>query len=358
MIQINAKLYLVFKKVNRMKIFSFIASMILSVNLYANTAASIEDLQRMIQIEGLTGLVHGADHEHGFYTFTWNHPQDFFNRFHLSMTTQKSEVKAMFANIERGDKVWVKGDLPIEKGQPHLDIFEMKIIQKYNPTMEAPAGEFERKVILPDDLLNKSEIEVMVHAVEAQGRVLVLEYADTIIPMIVTRPELSKDLFRGDWIKVKYVVKQSEESDRPTHLQLDVKNTTPETPPLTIIDKISRLNGQEVNYEGRLVLFPKSPTINMDVWAVEQLGPMGANRYFTLVNFKPNDNGEMEELNKIGTKLKSQWDLFPQGVSKGRNKYIHTQLRVRANGKVTIIDQGQANAQIHLTSDNIEVIHP
>ena len=48
----------------------------------------------------------------------------------------------------------------------------------------------------------------LVHAVVDEGRVLVLEYKDAIVPMISRNKSLTEHLYRGDRVTVQYTVRQ------------------------------------------------------------------------------------------------------------------------------------------------------
>ena len=61
-------------------------------------------------------------------------------------------------------------------------------------------------VNLPSDIQNKTDIVVKVHAVVDNGNVLMVEYKDTNIPVIVQEPDRVKDFFRGDKLRIHYTI--------------------------------------------------------------------------------------------------------------------------------------------------------
>lgn len=313
----------------------------------------LDDISTKLANEGLTGLMHGARPERGLYVFVYHTPGNFFERHYISVIPSKKEHRELLATLDHGDRVHVKGELiAVDTAQPHLRLSEIKLEKAWEPNIVAPAGEFHPEAALPQELKNKHEINAMVHAVRGEGTIVVLEYKDAIVPMVVEEPSFTKDLFRGDRIKVQFELQGS--PGRPTHISLDT-DTKDGKNPVEVLDSINSLHDKIITMEGQLVLFPASPTINRDVWAVENKGGDGTARYFTLVNFEQDANEEFSNLEKIGEKLQAAWSAHPDTIFHGRNKYINTGITVKATGRVSIADPGQANAQIHLTADAIEV---
>lgn len=297
----------------------------------------------------IRGIIHGADHRRGSYVFTFVKGY-FFNRLNLSMIPDfKSSLtpdilKRDFESLNRGDQIEVtEARLRVRGKQPHLEVVSFQVLKRFNPGVSSPAGKFERSTALGKLLQGKTEIVALVHAIEGEGRVLVLEYKDAVFPMIVPRKRarFSKDLYRGDLVRIQFEVKQS--PGRPSHVIL--ADEVGGVSPVTMLDSAKALHGKKTTIEGRLVLFPKSPTINRDIYAIEQMLPGDPEkklaRYFTLVNFTSAD-----VFNGILTRAKKYFESVPQAVRQGRNKYIHEQVRVKATGSLNVVSPNQANAQI------------
>ena len=123
---------------------------------------------------------------------------------------------------------------------------------------------------------------------------------------------------------------------------------------MTLLDAISTLHEKSLSLSGTLVLFPRSPVISMDVWAIQVEGLGGMSRYFTLVNFTEED-GEFKELKKIDARLREFWNQNPGGVYKGRNKYLNLKVKIKVSGTANIISPRQANPQIELTAKDINL---
>ncbi|HEX4922787.1 MAG TPA: hypothetical protein VFV50_01835 [Bdellovibrionales bacterium] len=320
--------------------------------LHAQEAAEtpLQKIEKQLQTEGLTGLVHGADHDRGLYVFAYHLPGDFFARYNLSLTTKSVELKKLLRTLGRNDRIFVKGKFGgQETPQPHIVATEIQVLKKNDNALEAPAGSWQKEVKLPEGLANLTEIVVQVHAIAGEGQVLVIEYRDAIIPVVVAPAQArwTRDLYRGDVIRIRFEIQES--PGRPTHL---VMKPMSEQKPFDMLQRLVERHNKVMTITGRLVLFPKSPTISRDIWAVEEQLAEGLTRYLTLVNFTET-NGQLEEWDKIDKKLRALWNEHKSSVFEGRNKYINLAVTIKATGTVTVFDANQANAQIHLTADKL-----
>jgi len=310
------------------------------------------EIIKQLEATGLTGLMHGVDPDRGLYVFNYNVPGDFFKRFEFSVLPTSEAQLALLKTLRRGDRVFLKGYLGAQPTpQPHVYVQEFKLLEKYDPGVDAPAGRHSRDTQLPEDLKNKTDFVGQVHAVIAGGAVVVVEYKETIIPLVVTETEFTQDLFRGDLIRVYFVIQTS--PGRPAHVVLKSSQALGKAP-IEVLERLVDRNSTTKTLIGRLVLFPKSPTISRDVWAIEEDLGYGLARYSTLVNFTAVDD-KLPELNRIDAKLRAFWNSKPEGVFEGRNKFIHTEIRIRATGVVTVFMPNQANAQLNLTADDIQL---
>jgi hypothetical protein len=102
------------------------------------------------------------------------------------------------------------------------------------------------------------------------------------------------------------------------------------------------LHGKPADLEGALVLFPQSPQVRFNVFAVLQELPGGLKRQFTLADFT-----SPAVFADIRAKLQAAWDAAPAAVS-GRNKLVSQSVRVRVKGTFNEVDTSQANVQILL----------
>jgi hypothetical protein len=295
--------------------------------------------------EPVEGEMHGVYPELQQYVFTYRAPGNFFEFVEVSLVPPNPAMAASLAELRRHDRVRIQGQiLQNPSPQMHVELSSMELVKAWEPVPDMPDYDYEAK--LPWDLDGRTEALFLVHAVHADGTVLVVEYRDVVLPVFVSRPELARDLARNDVVRLHYVIRN--EPDRPMHLELaDVEQ------PIEVVDSIVALHGQPASVEGPLVLFPKSPQVKFNVFAVLQELPGQTRRQYTLANF------ESEETFKaIREKLQAAWDSSgPDGFVSGRNKLINTRIRVRATGTFNEIDPNQANAQILLAGpDSLEIV--
>lgn len=293
------------------------------------------------------GEIHGAYPDLDLYVFTYRDPQNFFDFVEVSLLAATPEVDAKLKGLRRHDRVRIEGAVADNRSQQmHVEVRSLDVVREYEPSPAIPR--YEHQASIPDDLRGKDRELFLVHAVNADGAVLVVEHADVVLPVYVRRPELTRDLARNDVVRLHYEIRTR--PDRPVHLELrDVER------PVEIVDSITALHGQPATLEGPLVLFPLSPQVIFNVFAVLQELPGNARRQFTLVNFD-----DPATFAAIRDKLQAAWDAAgPDAAVSGRNKLVSTKVRVRVSGTFNQIDPNQANAQIVLAGpDSLEIIGP
>lgn len=291
------------------------------------------------------GEIHGAYPDLDLYVFTYRAPENFFEFVHISLIAPDEALARSLRELRRHDRVRIEGAvLDSRSSQLHVELSALEVVENYEPRPAIPDYDYEATV--PDDLLGQDNALFLVHAVHAEGRVLVVEHRDVILPLFVRRPDLTRALARNDVVRLFYEIRPY--PDRPVHLELaDVEQ------PIEIVDSVTALHGQPADVEGPLVLFPDSPQVAFNVFAVLQELPGAHRRQYTLVNFESAD-----AFQAIREKLQAAWDASdPSTVMSGRNKLISTSVRVRATGTFNQVDANQANAQIVLEGpDAIEVM--
>lgn len=321
---------------------------ILSLGLLLSACAhavDIREVERKLTTTGAEGWVHGSSPSQGLYVFTYRNPKDFFDFIEMSLVATKPEIQKQLEALGRHDQVRIKGEfLDNPSPQKHIDVASVEVIKKFVTPYPVPAYEHEARV--PDELLNKTSATFLVHAVHQDGHILVVEYKDTVLPIWVRNGELTKNLFRGDVVQLSFSI-QSHPS-QPTHLRID--EAAPQA--VQLVESIRAKHGKPGTVEGKLVLFPKSPEIMFNVFAVLEELPSGLTRQYTLVNF---DNPDT--FTKIRAKLQAAWDKYPGAYTNGRNKLLSSRVRVKATGTFNEIDPNQANPQILLSSpDSVEIL--
>ncbi|HEX5046357.1 MAG TPA: hypothetical protein VFX89_04490 [Gammaproteobacteria bacterium] len=293
----------------------------------------------------LEGEIHGAYPDLNLYVLSYRNPKDFFDYVDVSLIAASPEVAAELAELHRHDRVRIEGSLADNRSQQrHVEVRSLDVVTKYEASPAIPP--YEHQASIPDELAGKDNELFLVHAVNAGGAVLVVERKDGVLPVYVRRPELTRDLARNDVVRLHYVIRAR--PNRPVHLELaDVER------PVEVVDSITALHGKPAMIEGPLVLFPKSPQVLFNVFAVLQELPGDAHRQFTLANFDDPDT-----FTAIRNKLQAAWDAAGPGAAvSGRNKLVSTKVRVRVTGTYNQIDPNQANAQIVLSGpDAIEIV--
>ena len=298
---------------------------------------SIESLSKELTDSGLIGRIHGAAGESQMFVMAVREPTNFFSHREFSLIPQDESTQETLNGLNRHDLVCVRGDLLANPSpQQHITLDSVRILEPWTqPEGFAP---YERPTALPSELKTQTNLVGKVHAIGEDGKILVVGYQDLVLPIYVSATEYTKNLYRGDIIKLNYQIQQNPQ--RPLHLQLD---TTVEQP-LKVIDAIASWNEQSQTLMGSLVKFPQSPQLKFDVYAME-VDTQGIKRYFTLINFE-----NMAEFEKIRQKLARIWDDNATTAVAGRNMLINPEVTIEATGLASIISPEQANPQILLDS--------
>jgi len=313
----------------------------LSLSSYAATEPTPEDYQAMSDAlkseKGLVAEVHGGDIEHGMFVLVWRDKKDFFKFVQLPLTGRNEEAKKILSQVHRHDVVRVKGEFDefLERGQRHIDVDSLEIVKKFEGGYP-DLPEFQHSVKLPDDLKGIKEIIAKVHAVTPDGQVLVIEYIDTIIPVIVQEKDKVKNLLKGDKIKIQFSI--SPYPVTPVHLMLNKGSDS-----LQVLKPIQSIDKQEMDTCGSLVLFVESPDIRFNVFAMESDIGDGYSWAYTLLN--PDDDDIFAALRR---KMQDAWDANKSGIHRGRNYYYNPQIKVCAKGQGNDEDPAQANPQIFI----------
>lgn len=314
----------------------------LSLPLFADF--NLEKIEEQLKTEGLVGEVHGSSAPNSLFVFTLRNPQNFFEHLEFPLTSTLESVQQQLKTLSRHDRVKVKGHF-IKNSAPirHIQADEITLIKKYENNLPVPPYEYQG---VPQELIGKTELIGKVHAVADEGRILVLEYKDIVVPVYIRDAKWTKDLFRNDKVRVKYLVRKKPQE--PTHLMLDPKAENP----LVVTDRMVDWHGKAGSIEGYLILFPKSPQVIFNVFALQVKDADGVNREFTLVNF---DDPKVFEA--IRARLQTLWDTNPGKIENARNKFINWKVKLKATGTFNVVDPGQANPQVLLQGpENLEVV--
>ncbi|EDM77880.1 hypothetical protein PPSIR1_01597 [Plesiocystis pacifica SIR-1] len=303
-----------------------------------------DGLEAALQGEGLVGWMHASVPEAGLFVFTYRKPGDFFAYVDLPLAPTKESYAAL-AELSRHDEVRLYGSF-VGNGasKPHVRVSKVELVEAYASAYETPA--YARELSLPEGLLEETEIVAKVHAVGGEGSVLVLEWQDAVVPVRVSRPELVNDLWRND--KVRVAVAPAPYPGKPAHWLLD----TEAAQPLELLERVAEHHGEPTTLRGRLVLFPKSPQIIFDIYALQVEDADGIRRNYTLVNFE-----DMDAFEAIRGRLGEIWAASPEAAVNGRNKLVKPGLELEVQGILNVVSPAQANPQLLLDSpDSIRVL--
>ncbi len=298
----------------------------------AYTGLNINQLEKELTTTGLIGRIHGAYPDERLFVLSVREPDNFFSHLEFSLIGADGETTKELGKSQRHDLVCVRGKfIKNPSPQKHIKVKSMAILE--SPMAKEDLAPYKRQVTLPEELRNKNSFIGKVHAIAGEGKILVVEYKDAVIPIYIKSPDISKDLYRGDIVEIGYRIQKKPE--HPTHLQLQS---------LQVLSSLVKWHGQEKELTGTLVKFPKSPQVQFDVYAME-VDTQGVKRYFTLVNFE-----NQEVFKAIRDKLAQIWDSQEATAQLGRNVLINPAIQIKARGKINMVAQDQANPQILLTS--------
>jgi hypothetical protein len=302
----------------------------------------IPALSKLLVAGQLPGRVHAAVPDRSMYVFTYfRNPKDVFVTANFPMTPGNPAVAQRLAEVKRHDALLIKGSF-IDNLAPirHIRIDDFQITSVYQAD-ETPAKR-PYATRIPEDLPEAGRAHRhligKVHAVADEGRILVIEYGDAVVPVFVKDPKLTEKLYRNDKIRIAFTL--PEKPPRPQHLWLDMNDPKP----LELVEGLVARHGQPVDLEGVLVRYPLSPQLTSEVYALEVIDGDNVFRDYTLLNFDP------AIFKAIRAKLAAAWKSRPGEGVDGRNKLVNRQIRVRAKGTFNLVARNQANAQILLDS--------
>ncbi len=293
------------------------------------------NLSQELTNTGLIGRIHGAAATSQMFVMSVREPTNFFSHREFSLIPQAPETQNTLNQLHRHDLVCIQGDLITNSSpQKHIALNSIQVIEPWaQPEGFAP---YQRQSDIPNELNQQTSLTGKVHAIGADGKILVIGYQDTVIPIFVSATEYTQGLYRGDIVKLTYKIQ--EHPQRPVHLQLD----TTAQQPLEVVDAIATWHEQPQTLTGSLVKFPQSPQLKFDVYAME-VETQGIKRHFTLINFE-----NMAEFQNIRQKLAKIWDKNAATAISGRNMLINPEVTIEATGIGNITSPEQANPQILL----------
>ncbi len=313
------------------RLLSLLALLTFAPNAFAVDLVQIE---KDLNSSGIKGTIHGAVQSQGLFVFSFRNPTDFFDHVEMSLVSEDAELTKKMSALNRHDIVMIKGKfLKNPSPQVHILLSSLEMVKKFDSGF--PVEPYRHEAKIPEELLNLQTANFLVHAIAGEGHILVAEYKDSIVPFFVKNAELTKNLWRNDLVQLNFRVKQN--PGQPTHLALNES----EPNALKVLESIKSLHDKPASIEGALVMFPKSPEIIFNVFAVDQPLKDGLKRQFTIVNFE--DPALFKQVREL---LQAAWDKPGNTYSNGRNKLISNTVRVRITGTFNEVSASQANPQI------------
>lgn len=302
---------------------------------------------RALETDGLPGWIHGSVPERHVWVFTYRKPNDFFSSIDLSVVPATEVIARALSQLGRHDRVEIRGTVLRKTPPIHVRVDAVRVVETWRGRSTLPAERSVRP--FPEALETPGDVVARVHAVgDMDGPMLVVDVLDTVVPVRVPDASELEGLYRGDIVRMTYVIATHPKA--PTHWELD-RNAED---PLEILDAIVAGHGAPIEKVGALVLFPQSPQIAFDVYALQSMDAHGIAREYTLVNF---DDPAM--FSAIREKLAKAWREHAGTATHGRNKEVNPTLCVRATGIKNVVAPNQANPQILLDSpDDLEFFDP
>lgn len=319
-------------------------------------------ITKQLSTEGLRGYMHGVVLFEDQFVFTYrsedpNDPMAFFQAEEFSLIPATATIKAQLQALHRHDKIILKGTL-LPNGSPfrHILVENLDLLEPY-PHQNSYDYEVEPEVFQNQDQVN---LLTKVHAIVHDGKGLILEWRDLILPVKVHPqhvPEVAT-LYRNDKLVASLRIERV--PGRPLHFSTDPE----QAPALEIIDPIQNCHGKATTLEGVLVMYKKSPQINRDIFAVRIQDANGIVRNFTFfphVDFSAPDANKvfMDLFEAFQTKANKAWTSQIADAEEGRNHLLNRKIKVSVQGTMNIISKSQANPQIYIKNpDDLQLSIP
>lgn len=318
--------------------------LILFLGLFSMFTRADVDLNKVSAALKTTGIkveIHGSSTDSKLFVATYRNPDNFFENAQFPLVTEDAKIMEQIRNTKRHQYFLIKGDFLDNKAPiKHIGVTSMELVKDYASELDHMPYTYKGDVM---DLLKMTEFTGRVHAVGNDGKMLVMEYKDRIMPVVVMEPatvEFAKNLYRGDLIKIKFNVRG--EPETPTHLSVRKQSQLgTNEKPIEVIESLVAHHGEPITKSGVLVKFPKSPQINFNIYALLVEDSVGSSIQFTLTNLE-----KPEVFMKVREKLENFWNANAGTIENDRNKMINRKIIVTAKGTYNMIDRGQANPQI------------
>lgn len=325
------------------------AESIQSQDLYKLFAEELKSPQG-VQVE-----IHGADHQNGLYAISYR-PKNFFDFVIISLQADYTaptfaDVKSKLATLRRHDFIQIRGDENsfVVSSQNHIMVKDLTILSKFSSSYDSLVDSYTHTTDVAALVKGKTSLIVKVHASLVDGKVLMVESGDANIPVVVKNNALTRDLYRGDKVELNFTVQQYPSS--PVHLVLNNSLDA-----VKMLDSVAKVHGLPQDRCGELVMFPKSPQVLFNVFALKSDIGDGFFRTFTLINFE-----DATLFQALREKMQKVWDENLSTMVAGRNYFINSRIKICAKGLGNMQVATQANPQILINKIEdltLEVLNP
>lgn len=289
--------------------------------------------------EGLAGTLHGKtpDRQGNPVVLTVRDPDDFFAARQLTLIPSSPDSAETLNLAKRNDMVCIRGSLaPFGGDQIHVTVSEVDFLEPFSDRYpDLPPYAYSGPN--PEDLPPQGELKARIHSAEAE--LLVVEVGDRIMPVAVPQGmDISPLPWRFDTVTMNF--RKAPMPGGITHLVLA-------GPALAITASLRADHGKATTVEGNLAVFPKSPLISRDTYAISRVDGDGFETTFTLVNL--DDRAVFEAAQK---KLADAWLTAENSgaITRGRNHFLNPTVRISVTGTLNVVSAAQANPQVIVSS--------
>ena len=301
--------------------------------------------------DGLSGYMHGVMEDSGQFVFTYrsedaSDPMAFFKAEEFSLVSRNEGVMNLLKSLNRHDLIKIKGALiPNQSPFRHIGVTALEVIKPYEYSRDYDYQ------LDPSVFEGQTQVRLLtkVHAVFQNGKGLVLEYQDLILPVLAKDEHLpwTQTMYRNDIILASLEILRHD--NRPLHFT----TSNHDGQAIQLVDAMKNCHGQVTTLTGTLAKFTKSPQITQDIFAVKVRDDNGIVRNFTFmpsVDFsQPGANEQFMKLFQEISRLSAQsWDASTQTADAARNHEVNPNIQVVVKGTMNVVSSAQANPQIYI----------
>ena len=300
-------------------------------------------MNRQLKHQGLTGYIHAANTATKTVVLTVNEPGG--KSRNVALIAETPALWNQLNTLQRYDLVRVKGERVYRLyPQAHVVINRLTVLKRWQPDVAKglPALHADPNLANPFmALIDQPTLTGTIHAVAGQGHVLLLDYKGAVYPLVAPDNTQTQHLWRGDRVTLRLSMMVTPNS--PLHLMLEPATPGDTKRPVDVLEAIKTLHNQPTEAKGYLVLYPKSPAMAKDSWALAHTLPEGGVRYY-LLESAWGKQGQMS----LDRYLAHLWQSDPHAAEAGRQKWLKPQLLLQAKGLVWVEQPNQFQPRLRV----------